>query len=82
MVGSIQLTPNWSVNVGNIGYDFQSDRITYPDIGLTRDLHCWQMGFSFQPDRNTFSFHIGVKPGSFDFLKFPYRRGRQDAFGF
>lgn len=82
MVGSIQLTPNWSINIGNVGYDFQSDRITYPDIGIARDLHCWQIGFNFQPERETFSFHIGVKPGSFDFLKLPYRRGRNDAFGF
>ena len=78
MVGSMQLTPNWSINFGNLGYDFRSKQLTYPDIGISRDLHCWQMGFSFQPTRNTYSFHIGVKPGPFDFLKFPYQRGRYD----
>ncbi|MEO5905439.1 MAG: putative LPS assembly protein LptD, partial [Saprospiraceae bacterium] len=82
MVGSLSITPNWSINVGNIGYDFQSKELTYPDIGLSRDLHCWELAFSFQPDRGTYSFHIGVKPGSFDFLKFPYRRGNYDSFGF
>jgi hypothetical protein len=79
MVGSMRVTPNWSVNFGNIGYDFRAKKITYPDIGLTRDLHCWQMTFSFQPDRNTYSFYIGVKPGTFDFLKYQKRRGIYDT---
>ncbi|MEP6648042.1 MAG: putative LPS assembly protein LptD, partial [Saprospiraceae bacterium] len=82
MVGSMQITPNWSIQFGNIGYDFNSKQLTYPDIGLARDLHCWQMSFSFQPTRGTYSFHLGVKPGSFDFLKFPYNKGTQDSFGF
>ena len=82
MVGSMKLTPNWSIRFGNIGYDFRSKQLTYPDIGLARDLHCWEMSFNFQPTRGTYSFHIGVKPGSFDFLKFPYRRSNQDALGF
>ena len=77
MVGSMRLTPNWSVRFGNIGYDFQSKQLTYPDIGLARDLHCWEMSFTFQPTRGTYSFHIGVKPGTFDFLKFPYKQGNE-----
>ncbi|MBC8172684.1 MAG: hypothetical protein H7X71_02160, partial [Chitinophagales bacterium] len=82
MVGNVQITPNWSVNFGNIGYDFRSKQLTYPDIGIARDLHCWQISFSFQPTRGTYAFHLGVKPGSFDFLKFPYNRGNYDSFGF
>ncbi len=82
MVGSMQITPNWSIQFGNIGYDFKSKQLTYPDVGLARDLHCWQMSFNFQPTRGTYAFHLGVKPGSFDFLKFPYRRGNYDTFGF
>jgi hypothetical protein len=79
LVGNMRVTANWSVNFGNIGYDFRAKKVTYPDIGLTRDLHCWQMSFSFQPDRNTYSFYIGVKPGTFDFLKYQKRRGNYDA---
>lgn len=82
MTGSMKLTPNWSIRFGNIGYDFKSKQLTYPDIGLARDLHCWEMSFNFQPTRGTYSFHIGVKPGSFDFLKFPYKRSNYDTFGF
>ena len=79
LVGSMRVTANWSVNFGNIGYDFRAKKVTYPDIGLTRDLHCWQMSFSFQPDRNTYSFYIGVKPGTFDFLKYQKHRGNYDS---
>jgi hypothetical protein len=76
--GSMQLTPNWHIGFGSIGYDFRSKQITYPDMWIARDLHCWQLSFNFQPERNTYSFHLGVKPGVFDFLKFPYRRGNNE----
>ncbi|HJW30248.1 MAG TPA: hypothetical protein VJ508_13490, partial [Saprospiraceae bacterium] len=79
MVGSMRLTPNWTIHFGNIGYDFNSKKLTYPDIGIARDLHCWQLSFNFQPDRGTYAFNLGVKPGTFDFLKFPYRRGNYDT---
>ena len=79
LVGNMRVTPNWSVTFGNIGYDFRAKKLTYPDIGLTRDLHCWQMTFNFQPDRNTYSFWIGVKPGTFDFLKYQKHRGIYDT---
>lgn len=81
MTGGMKLTPNWSIYFGNIGYDFISKRITYPDIGLSRDLHCWQMSFNWQPTRGTYAFNINVKPGTFDFLKVPYKRGNYDASG-
>ncbi len=77
--GSIPLTSKWSVNVNNIAYDFQSKQIVYPDFGFTRDLHCWQLSFSWQPQRGTYQFSLNVKPGSFDFLKIPYRKNNYDA---
>ncbi|MDX1477950.1 MAG: putative LPS assembly protein LptD [Saprospiraceae bacterium] len=79
--GNLNISPKWSINIGNIGYDFRSDRLTYPDVGFTRDLHCWDMSFSWQPQRGTYTFHIGVKPGSLDFIKIPNRRSNVDAFG-
>lgn len=81
MVGSMRLTANWAIHFGNIGYDFRSRQLTYPDIGITRDLHCWTMGFNWQPVRGTYAFSIGVKPGTFDFLRFPYQRNNYDTSG-
>ena len=77
--GQMNLTPKWSINIGNIGYDIKNKRVTYPDIGFSRDLHCWQMSFSWQPERGTYSLSIGVKPGTLDFLKLPHQNNNQTA---
>lgn len=83
VTGSMRLSPNWSLRIGNIGYDFNSKELTYPDFGIARDLHCWQIAFNCQPTRGTYAFFIGVKPGTFEFLKFPNRRNNYDSsFGF
>lgn len=76
--GDIRLTKNWRISVGNIGYDFNSKRVTYPDFGFTRDLHCWEMGFFWQPQNGTYSFYLKVKPGQLDFINLPYRKNIQD----
>lgn len=77
--GALQLTENWSVNIGQIGYDFVSKRITYPYLSFARDLHCWEMRFSWAPQRNTYQFSIAVKPGTFDFLEVPINQNRYDG---
>jgi hypothetical protein len=77
--GTIALTPNWNISVGNFGYDFQSKKITYPDFSFSRDLHCWEMGVSWQPYFDTYSFYIRVKPGKLDFINLPYRKNIQDS---
>ena len=77
--GALQLTENWSVNIGQIGYDFTSKRITYPYLSFARDLHCWEMRFSWAPQRNTYQFSIAVKPGTFDFLEVPINQNRYDG---
>lgn len=77
--GSIELSKNWRINVGNFGYDFARKDFSYPSIGFTRDLHCWEMGMNWQPTRGTYSFYIQVKPGTFDFLRLPYERNNADA---
>ncbi len=77
--GSIPLTPKWSIDVGNVSYDFQTKSLIYPDIGFTRDLHCWQFSLRWQPVRGTYEFFIAVKPGSLDFLRIPYRNNVFDA---
>jgi hypothetical protein len=84
IVGSIKLTDNWFINVGNFGYDFARKGLSYPSVSFSRDLHCWEMGLGWQPTRGTYSFFLRVKPGSLDFLKIPYTRNNADglrAFG-
>lgn len=78
--GNIKLTQKWGVNVGNFGYDFVRKGLSYPSLGLSRDLHCWQMNFDWAPTRGTYSFTIQVKPGTLDFIKIPYQRNNYDTF--
>jgi len=80
-IQQIKLTENWGVGVGNIGYDFKNKRTTYPDLRITRDLHCWEAFFSWQPQRGTYYFTIKVKNAPLDALKIPYSKNNVDAFG-
>lgn len=81
MSGSIPLTDNWNLNVGNFSYDFVNKRFVYPSISIRRDLHCWDMQFRWQPARGTFSFFIAVKsPQLGGFLKYNYGRNQFDRF--
>ncbi len=77
--GRIPLSAKWSLDVDNISYNFIAKSLVYPSFGFTRDLHCWQLSFRWQPDRGTYAFNIGVKPGSLDFVKVPYKQNIYDA---
>ncbi|MFN0212906.1 MAG: putative LPS assembly protein LptD [Saprospiraceae bacterium] len=72
--GRVPLSSKWSLDLDNISYNFVSKSLVYPSFGFTRDLHCWQLSFRWQPDRGTYEFFIGVKPGTLDFVKVPYRK--------
>ena len=78
--GSIAITEKWGINFNYFGYDFKNKSIVYPDLGFSRDLHCWQMSLNWQPVRGTYSFTIGVKPGTLDFIKIPNSKNRADVF--
>ena len=77
--GNIDLTENWKVTVGRIGYNFKDKKVTYPDFSFYRDLHCWEMGMSWQPERTTYSFFLRVKPSSLDFIELPYKKNNADG---
>jgi hypothetical protein len=78
--GNIQLTDNWAIAIGNIGYEFTRGTITYPDIRFVRQLHCWNMNFGWTPNRDTYSFFIGVTSSNLSFLKYNYGRNNIDGF--
>jgi len=77
--GNLQLTPNWSIRVGNFGYDFRSDQFTYPAFGFVRNLHCWQMSFDWYPTRNTYSFSLFVRDNPLSFIRIPYGQNNADG---
>lgn len=77
--GNINLTENWKMTVGRIGYNFRDKKVTFPDFSFYRNLHCWEMGMSWQPERSTYSFFLRVKPSSLDFIELPYKKNNADA---
>ena len=68
--GSIKLTKNWNIRIGHIGYDFLGKSLTYPDLGFQRNLHCWNMNFSWRPKAGQYTFFIGVSSQTFNFIKY------------
>ncbi len=60
---SLSLTKNWSFTTA-AGYDLTNKQITVPEIHVHRDLHCWEMDFSYYPPGSLlsgFNFVIRVK---------------------
>lgn len=68
--GNVQLTPNWKVSVRS-GYDFESNQLSYTSVDIYRDLHCWEMRFSWIPfgTWKSWNFGINIKSSMFKDLK-------------
>jgi lipopolysaccharide assembly outer membrane protein LptD (OstA) len=60
MNSSINLSKNWKVR-WTLRYDWENKQITNQNFDITRDLHCWEMSFSWQPTFNFYRFQINVK---------------------
>ncbi|MFI3288118.1 MAG: putative LPS assembly protein LptD [Rikenellaceae bacterium] len=70
--GSINLTDKWAISA-SLGYDIEMGEITPGTVQVTRDLHCWQMSFSWVPVgyRQSWSFTIQAKSSMLsDLLKY------------
>jgi hypothetical protein len=73
----INLTEKWEVTCKST-YDLTKREFVghSTDIGIHRDLHCWEMNFNWNPlgDKQTYKFSVGLKA---PLLKdFKYSRGR------
>ena len=73
--GSLSLTDKWKISY-NSSYDFVSQNLTYTTINIHRDLHCWEMNFSWVPFGlyQTFSFNINAKASLLRDLKYTRNR--------
>ncbi len=69
--GSVNVTPKFGVTF-NGGYDIMAKKLSATQIAISRDLHCWQMSFSWIPFGyyRSWSFNIGVKAASLADLKY------------
>ena len=48
VVFSLPLTQNWMFST-SASYDLINKRIIVPELDVHRDLHCWEMDFSYRP---------------------------------
>lgn len=57
---NISLSRNWKVG-WTLRYDWVDKKITNQNFNITRDLHCWEMTFSWQPTFEYYRFQINIK---------------------
>ncbi len=77
--GNVTLTKKMAVTYTS-GYDFKMKEITMTQIGITRDLHCWEMSFNWVPNGSMkmWDFTIRVKAPVLSDLKYQRRRDFHD----
>ncbi|OGU56038.1 MAG: organic solvent tolerance protein [Ignavibacteria bacterium RBG_13_36_8] len=73
---SFSLTKNWKFTVRG-GYDFIEHEISAPQITIYRDLHCWEMNFTWNPlgTYRGFFFEIRMKAPELKDIKVTKSKG-------
>lgn len=61
--GSITFTEKWNMSFSS-GFDFQNFEFTQTNFNITRDLHCWQMNFSWTPFGRYQSYYLTINAKS------------------
>jgi len=77
--GQINITPKWKFSMRS-GWDFTNNQLSYTSINLYRDLHCWEMRFSWIPigARQSWNFSINVKASVLQDLKLNKKKDFRD----
>ena len=79
--GNVTLTKKMAITYTS-GYDFRMKEITMTQIGITRDLHCWEMNFNWVPNgtMKMWNFTIRVKASILSDLKYERRKDFHDQY--
>lgn len=77
--GRVALTHKWSFTFST-GYDFTKKEFSATELGVVRDLHCWEMSFSWIPIGyyRRFEFTIRAKANILRDVKYPYKKNLTD----
>jgi len=77
--GDINITPKWKIGF-NSGYDFDAKDLTYTSLDIYRDLHCWDLSFSWVPfgARKSYMMTLKVKATVLQDLKLTKRNNFWD----
>jgi hypothetical protein len=79
--GNVTLTKKTAITYTS-GFDFTQKEITMTQIGISRDLHCWDMSFNWIPNgtMKMWNFTIRVKAAVLSDLKYERRRDYHDEY--
>ena len=79
--GFLTLTKKMNITY-TTGYDFTGKSITMTNIGITRDLHCWEMSMNWIPNgtMKMWNFTLRVKASVLQDLKFERRKDFHDIY--
>ncbi len=79
--GNVSITKKMAITYLS-GYDFTGKQITMTNIGVTRDLHCWEMSLNWVPNGSMkmWNFTIKIKSGTLGDLKYDRRKDFHDSY--
>ena len=79
--GQINITPNWKFTFRS-GWDFTNNQLSFTSVNLYRNLHCWEMRFSWIPigPRKSWNFSINVKASILQDLKLTKKKDFRDNY--
>jgi len=68
--GQLNFTKNWKFSF-NSGWDFTNHQLSFTSVNIYRNLHCWEMRFSWIPlgPRKSWNFTLQIKAGMLKDLK-------------
>ena len=78
----IEITKNWRIQY-TASIDLIKKQLSYQSFNIYRDLHCWEMSFSWGPNPNGYSFftfEIHVKEPILRDIKLTKSSGSQRVF--
>ena len=81
--GNVSLTKNWKI-AASTGYDFVNKGMSYTTVDIYRDLHCWEMRFSWVPFGyyRSWFFQINIKADALRDVKYEKRQQYQENNGY
>jgi lipopolysaccharide assembly outer membrane protein LptD (OstA) len=79
--GNVSITPKWKIGFMT-GWDFEAADLSYTSINIYRDLHCWEMRFSWIPTgyQQSWNFTINAKASLLQDLKLNKKKDFRDNF--
>jgi lipopolysaccharide assembly outer membrane protein LptD (OstA) len=80
---NVTLTKNWRI-AATTGYDFVNHGMSYTTVDIYRDLHCWEMRFSWVPFGyyQSWFFQINIKADALRDVKYEKRQTYQENNGY